>query len=809
MRYVCIHGHFYQPPRENPWLECIEQQESAAPYHDWNERITTECYRANTATRILDADGLIVRIVNNYARISFNIGPTLLAWMRHEHPAVHAAIVAADQQSIELFGGHGSAIAQAYNHSILPLANRQDKITQVRWGRRDFEHRFGRSPEGMWLPETAVDLESLEILAEHGMHFTILAPRQGRRVRRIGSTTWQDLKSEGDLDTTMPYRLSLPSGAQLAVFFYNGPISRGVAFEGLLHSGARFTERILQAFPVASDHDPLVNIATDGESYGHHHTYGDMALAYALDAIESSGQARLTNYGEVLELYPPTHEVEIRELTSWSCAHGVERWRSDCGCRINPMSGWSQGWRGPLRVALDWLRDRLALIFEEVGGDLLADPWGARNAYIDLVLERSENAQRQFLAQHGARRLDEDEIVTSLRLLEMQRHAMLMYTSCGWFFDDLAGIETVQILQYAARALQLAELVAKEPLEARFLSLLKDARSNDPRLGDGARVYDESVRPAVFDSRRVAAHHAMSSLLDVASNAGVLSSYEISSEERETRRSSTDTLALGKMQIRSAATLAVHDEAYVVLHRGSGDLVAGVYPDSDVARDAGFSEDLLTAFHHEDFPRVVELVEQHPDIRSYSFASLVRDEKERILDSVVGAARKEAEAAARNLFHKHLASIRLLDDPGHPLSRALHVAAELAINADLRAALTADKTDAERVVRCLEEADSWEVTLDEQAIPSMIERAAGSVAQGMSVVSPDVGRLRLLRQLVDAGNGLTPPVSFWELQNTYYRWLQVLPAGLLNEGSGPGEPAAAWAMEFRALGQALSIRLPY
>ncbi len=807
MRYVCIHGHFYQPPRENPWLERIELQESAAPYHDWNDRITKECYGANTAARVLDREGLIVRIVNNYARISFNFGPTLLTWMQDEHPEIHAAIVAADKQSIELFGGHGSAIAQAYNHLILPLANQRDKITQIAWGRRDFEHRFGRSPEGMWLPETAVDLDSLEILAEQGIRYTILAPRQARRVREIGSSDWQELETEGSLDTTIPYRLHLPSGASLAVFFYNGPISRAVAFEGLLHSGARFTKRLLHAFPSTSNGSPLVNIATDGESYGHHHTYGDMALAYALDAIESSGQAQLTNYGEILERHPPTHEIEIKEFTSWSCAHGLERWRNDCGCRINPMSGWSQDWREPLRAALDWLRDTLARTFEQVGSDLLRDPWGARDAYVDLVLERTEARQRQFLAQHGARTLVEDEVVTSLQLLEMQRHAMLMFTSCGWFFDDLAGIETVQILEYAARALQLAERVSREPLEARFLDLLKDARSNDPQRGDGAQVYDQLVRPAVVDSRRVAAHYAMSSLFDGGPNDAAISSYEISSETQETRRTSGDSLARGRVRIRSAATLEARDEAYVVLHRGGGDLVCGVYPGSDAERYAGFSEDLLTAFHREDIPRVAELIEQHPDVHSYSFDSLFRDEQESILESVIGTARQEAEAAARHLFQTHLSSIRLLDDPGHPLSRALQVAAELTINADLRAALAPDSVDSERVMRSLEEAKSWEVALDEQVIPREIERAASAVAHSFSEDRWSLVSLRLLRQLVEAGDKLTPPADFWELQNTYYRWLQDLPAGKLNELSEQGAPAE-WAVEFRSLGQALSIRLP-
>ncbi len=807
MRYVCIHGHFYQPPRENPWLERVELQESAAPYHDWNERITKECYGANTAARILDSDDLIVKIVNNYARISFNFGPTLLAWIQSEHPGIHAAIVEADQQSLKRFGGHGSAIAQAYNHLILPLATRRDKITQVMWGRRDFEHRFGRAPEGMWLPETAADLESLEILADQGIRFTILAPRQARRVRKIGSSDWQELSAESSLDTTLSYRLSLPSGASLAIFFYNGPVARAVAFEGLLHSGTRFTERLLRAFPASSDQASLVHIATDGESYGHHHAYGDMALAYALNEIESSGQARLTNYGEYLERHPPTHEVEIEELTSWSCAHGIERWRGDCGCRIDPMTGWNQQWRKPLRDALDWLRDTLANIYQESARNLLIDPWGSRDAYVDLVLERSEERQRQFLAEHGAHQLSEDEIVRSLQLLEMQRHSMLMFTSCGWFFDDLAGIEAVQILQYAARALQLAEKVSNEPIETRFLGLLKDARSNNPERGDGAQVYDDLVRPAVVDFPTVAAHYAMSSLFDGFQDEAEISSYSIACEAQERMQSSSDTLDMGRVLIRSAASREAHDQAFVVLHRGGVDLACGVYPRRQAEQDARLSEDLRAAFQRNELRRVVELIEQHPDARAYSFDSLFRDEQLRILDFVVGVARQEAEAAARHLYQKHLASIRLLDDPVHPLSRALHVAAELTINADLRAALASDHIDMERATRCLEDARSWQVALDERVIPLELERAAAAVGQGLSEDANNVERIRLLRQLVEAGGTLTPPASFWDLQNICYRWFQTLPARRLLELNEERAPAD-WAVELRALGRALSMHSP-
>jgi alpha-amylase/alpha-mannosidase (GH57 family) len=807
MRYVCIHGHFYQPPRENPWLERIDLQESAAPYHDWNERITRECYKANSAARILDGADLIVKIANNYERINFNFGPTLLSWMQRRHPQIHAAIVEGDRRSVERFGGHGSAIAQAYHHMILPLACRRDKVTQVIWGRRDFESRFGRSPEGMWLPETAVDLESLDILADQGIRYTILAPHQARRVRRIGDRKWLDLDNESALDTTIPYRVELPSGNNLALFFYNGPISRAVAFEGILHSGARFTERLMGAFPESAGGEPLVHIATDGESYGHHHAFGEMALAYALDAIDSSAQTRLTNYGQHLEHHPPTHEVEIAELTSWSCAHGVERWRSDCGCRINPMSGWSQEWREPLRNALNWLRDELAAVFEQGARGLLRDPWRARDEYVGLILDRSEEAQRRFLDEHCDGQLADDEVVRSLQLLEMQHHAMLMFTSCGWFFDDLAGIETVQILQYAARAMQLADTITSERFEARFLELLEPASSNNPKRGDGRQIYDDLVRPAKVDMSRVAAHSAMMSVFDDLSPGEESPSYSIDFEARESTDVAGDRIDTGRVRIRSASTLQQGSRGFIVLHRGGVDLHCGVFAAAEAERSSGLSEDLGAALRHDDRTRIEELIEQHPDIRAYSFRDLFLDEQQRILDSVVDTARQEAEAAARHLFQKHLASIRLLDDPAHPLSRALQVAAELTINADLRAGLASEPVDLVKVRRCLEDATSWQVSVDEVAVARDLENAAERAARGLAGDFTDVEQIHRLREIVEVGRSLKPPVVFWDLQSSYYRWLRSLPEDRLRQLGGNND-ATHWSREARALGQALSIRLP-
>jgi len=396
-KYVSVHCHFYQPPRENPWLEAIEQQDSAYPYHDWNERITAECYAPNASSRILDPEERIAAILNNYAHISFNFGPTLLSWLQANAPDTYGCILEADAASIEGFSGHGSAIAQAYNHMILPLATRRDKITQVLWGIRDFQHRFGRDPQGMWLPECAVDNETLEVLADLGIRFTVLAPRQAARVRGIGETEWHDVA--GGVDPSRAYRAKLPSGKSITLFFYDGPISQGVAFEGLLSNGHRLAERLLGGVSDERTWPQLLHIATDGETYGHHHKYGEMALSFALDHIRRSGAAKLTNYAEFLEKHPPEWEVEIVANSSWSCAHGVERWRADCGCSSGMRPEWRQEWRGPLRQALDWLRDALAAPHEKDARALLPDPWAARDEYIAVVLDRSDAAHPVPLSQ--------------------------------------------------------------------------------------------------------------------------------------------------------------------------------------------------------------------------------------------------------------------------------------------------------------------------------------------------------------------------------------------------------------------------
>ena len=603
-RLVCIHGHFYQPPRENPWLEAVEIQDSAAPYHDWNDRITAECYAPNAAARLLDERGAITALRNNYERISFNFGPTLLTWMEHARPNVYAQVLLADHEARRHFG-RGNALAQVYGHCIMPLAAPRDQQTQVRWGTADFVHRFGRRPEGMWLPETAVDRRSLAVLAEHGVRFTILAPAQAARVRARGGE-WHAV-SAGTLDCTRPYRVALGRGRSLVVFFYDAEISHAIAFGGLLNDGHELARRLIAK--AAGPSPRLVHIATDGESYGHHHRFGEMALAAALEAIENDPQVQLTNYAAYLDRVAVHDEVDIHENTSWSCAHGVERWRAHCGCHTGAHPEWQQAWRAPLREALDWLKDQLDALFERHGGELLRDPWEARNGYITVLLQRGPQRRASFLAEHARDAPSTAARTRIWQLLEMQRHALLSFTSCGWFFDDPSGIETVQILTYAARAMQLAAEQGFN-LEPEFLRRLQPLRSNLPQLHDGRHLYRELVRPQVSERERIVAHYAMTSLFDVPATETRVYAHRLSATGRAFERAGAATFAVGRTRWHSELTDEERDYMYAALHLGGHDIHCAVAPSPRTAEYTPLQTELLNTFFAEPLSELVRRLAQ-------------------------------------------------------------------------------------------------------------------------------------------------------------------------------------------------------
>ena len=805
-RYVCIHGHFYQPPRENPWLEAIELQDSAYPYHDWNERITAECYASNAVSRILDGENRIQEIVNNYAEISFNFGPTLLRWLEEKAPEVHRAIQVADQESCRKYSGHGSALAQPYNHMIMPLANLRDKRTQVLWGIRDFEYRFGRRPEGMWLPETAVDLETLQVLAEQDIRFTILSPYQARRMRALGARGWKDARG-GRIDPSTVYRQRLRSGAGINLFFYDGPISRALAFENLLNRGEDFAERLVGAFSEKRTWPQLVHIATDGETYGHHRRFGDMALAYALRYIESKELARLTNYGEYLQQNPPDFEVGILEKTSWSCGHGVERWRSDCGCNSGGHPSWNQKWRAPLREALDFLRDTLSPRFEELAKPLLKDPWAARDDYIAVLLDRSAQNVDAYLRRHATHELNPEERIRALKLLELQRHAMLMYTSCGWFFDELSGLETVQVLQYAGRAVQLNEELSGDGLEERFLEKLEQAKSNLSEHGDGRKIYEKFVKAARVDLAKVGAHYAVSSLFEDYGEDSETYCYRVHREDFKMLTAGQAKLALGRASITSNITGESAAYSFGVLHLGDQNIRGGIREFRGLEHYEEMGQEVRAAFERGDLAEAGRMVEKDFEAGAYTLKLLFRDEQRKILRSILQTRLAEVAADYRRIYEGNAPLMRFMTNLGIPRPRGLQAAAEFTLNDALAQLLMAETIDKQHFEAALQEAKIAGVPLEETRLEFAFRKRLDRLSREFQARPRDPAALEAFRAAADLLRLLPFEVNLWTPQNSYYTVLRSVYPQVVREAEQGDESARAWVEQFRPLGEILRVRV--
>ena len=860
-RFVCIHGHFYQPPRENPWLETVEVQDSAAPYHDWNDRITAECYAPNGASRITNKQDEIIRIMNNYARISYNFGPTLLSWLHDKAPRTYRMILDADKFSAQRYSGHGSAMAQVYNHLIMPLANKRDALTQIRWGIADFQFRYGRKPEGMWLAETAVNRSVLDLMAQEGIKFTVLAPVQCARVRKItadppniaadasllssrsaaeGSAsplstdlTTEEVEAEeiswtetpnATVDPTHPYLIRLDEGRTINVFFYDGPASRAIAFEGLLNSGEDFGKRLLAGFHPPSPGDPEVaqisHVATDGESYGHHHKHGEMALSYGMHYIEDGHKASLTNYGEFLEKFPPKWEAEVAEDTSWSCAHGVERWRSNCGCN-GGKPGWNQDWRTPLREALDYLRDATAPLAEQLAQPLLKDLWAARDAYIQVILSREDPARSpaailNFFTQQATRELTETERITCLELLELERHTQLMYTSCGWFFDEISGIETVQIIAYAGRVIQLARKLFGEPgaaLEAGFLDILAKAKSNVPEMVDGAEVYHRYVNSMQIGLEQVGAHYAISSIFRTYPEHGELFCFDVHRESQETFSSGRGRVAVGRALIYSRITEENEDICFAVLHLGDQNLSAAVkrYNSQDPAEVEAFltfSTEIGTAIRRANLPEVIRLIDrffgqgeapgQSPT--AYSLTSLFADEQHRILNTILNQTISEMEDSLRKIYEDHASLLHFLTETGMSAPPALASAARFAINASLRRAIEAEDFEPAEIETLLSRAEADQIPLDAQLLGftagQRMKRAMVRLEASAAGDPLAAGALATALLIAETIHKMPFEVNLWQAQNI---WNDLLRRSDTNYWS------AEWKEDFKKLGRAMNI----
>jgi len=821
--YICIHGHFYQPPRENPWLETVETEDSAAPYHDWNERITAECYAPNGASRIVNGENQIIRIMNNYSRISFNFGPTLLRWLEENAPRTYRMIRDADQQSILRYEGHGSAMAQVYNHVIMPLAITRDRMTQIRWGIADFQHRFGRAPEGMWLSETAVDFETLDLMAQNGILYTILAPHQCARVRERAETTLQPMLTRLDgavarwtetpnasVNPNHPYLVKLKEGRSITVFFYNGPQSRAIAFEGLLFNGENFAWRLARGLDPSDPEPQVSHVATDGESYGHHHRHGEMALSYALRFIEDKKLAHLTNYGHFLAKFPPKWEAEIVDNTSWSCAHGIERWRSDCGCN-GGRQGWHQRWRAPLRAALDWLRDTVAPLSETTAKGLLRNVWEARDAYISIILAAGTRESRevidQFFADHAVRELTHEERSLLLKLMEMQRHTQLMYTSCGWFFDDISGIETVQIMAYAARALRLAADIFGlncALLEWQFVERLRQAKSNSPQWKDGGDIYRRLVKPMEVNLEQVAAHYAISSVFSSYPDDTALFCYTVRRLDYSNVTSGRARLAIGRCRITSNLTEESEEVCFAALHFGDHNVTAAV--ERSTAQDLIAFEDLKhkcsAAVTQANLPEVVRLIDSFFGGSPYSLASLFKDDQRRILRFILNATLSEVEDSLVKIYEEHASLLHFLNASSLPKPPALTMAAGFALNAGLRRALEEEPIDLARVRSLISLAKSDGVVLESHSLRYLTDqhmKRSMVVLQSKPLEGDSLEHaLTLARTLRE----LPFELNLWQAQNIWYDTLMKSSVFLLSVDTAV---AARWKENFLELGRQLSI----
>ena len=764
--YITIHGHFYQPPRENPYLNAIERQSSAHPYHDWNERIYHECYRPNAFARILNHNRELIGIVNNFEYLSFNIGATLMSWLEQYDRAVYQKILEADRLSCNRLNGHGNAVAQVYNHIILPLANHRDKITQIRWGKADFRNRFGREPEGMWLAETAVDYPTLEALIEEEIKFIILAPSQAERCRKMTTkrisphvdeteSEWNEVGGQ-QIDPTRPYRCFVDGKRYIDIFFYDGPISRDMGFNDVLDTADNLAHRLGQA--VKSDRNSqLISVATDGETFGHHKNGTEKCIAYALSEQFAQHDWKVTNYAHYLSICPPTWEVELKPVTAWSCAHGVDRWQDDCGCASG--GGWHQQWRKPLRNALDWLRDRLITVYEEIGGKLFCDPWLARNEYIQVICDRSHANVADFLLRHQAKDLTASEKIDALRLLEMERHTLLMYTSCGWFFEEISRPEGVQILRYATRAMELAGAVTGTHLQQKFLDFLAQAPSNVPAFGNGKKVFQELVAPSQVSLHQVAAHYAISSLFTDYADRERVYCYEVKQLDYEKQKLGTLTLSLGQIKLISEITWEHKHFVFAVLHLGGWDFHCCIKEFDGRLAYTELKQRLFSDIKQASAAKVILTMNSLMGEHSFSLQNLFARERQRIVKLLTAQTKKHLDRLYTQVYRENYSMLAAFQRETMPVPQELKVAAEVALS-----------------YRCIKTAK----TIEEIESPATLDRALAELKVTATEANylecwlniPDVKQIleqtaiRLLWQLLYDGDPVTIETDIARIKET-------------------------------------------
>lgn len=771
MKYICIHGHFYQPPRENAWLEYIQKQDSAAPFHDWNERINFECYAPNRAARLLDSEGKITDIINNYEYISFNFGPTLLSWMEKFDPLTYEFLQKADKKSAQRLDGHGNAMAQVYNHMIMPLANSKDKETQVIWGIKDFEFRFGRRPEGMWLAETAVDSETLELLADNGIAYVVLAPRQFKRyVRRKGESI---LYSDDPVDCTKSYTITLQKGKEITAFFYDGRLSQGIAFEGLLNDGRHLAEKLMNAGQASAEFG-IINVATDGETYGHHHKYGEMALASCIHEIDRNENFELINYGWYAANYRPESEIEIVEYSSWSCVHGVERWRADCGCNTGGNPDWNQKWRAPLREALDWIRDSINPLYTESISKLVKKPHEARNHYIDVILDRKEPVISMFLEKWSLPgNIEQEKEIKTLRLFELQRNLMLMYTSCGWFFDEVSGIETNQILQYAARAIAYAKVLFGKDFEKEFLGRLQQISSNLSLYKNAGNSYMAKVVPGIVNLERVAMHVAAAAVFEESFRYLELFNYKVTPVRFEKIQLENRILAFGITEVKSKVTWVEERFAFFAGYFGQHFLHGFVNVNYDHNRFSELIKEIKPAFAELSPKEFDSLLKEKFGGHVFSIDQLFYDQRRKILNSIVQRNLQSIYKSMLQIYKSNYDLMTLALKEVLPLNSAFVAATYFVMNQNIKKELEKGMTLAvEKLIYYWEELLKWNLDIDERETITFIAGESLFQLLNSCVAEKEQKRKAGLEKVLHlylwtrkAGLEL----NMWKIQNKLYR----------------------------------------
>ncbi len=769
--FLAIHGHFYQPPRENPWLEAVELQPSALPCHDWNERVNNECYAPNSVSKVVNNKNEVMSIVNNYEYMSFNFGPTLLSWMEEFAPTAYERIIKADIKSVEDHNGHGNAIAQVYNHMIMPLANELDKQTQVKWGIKDFEYRFGRKPEGMWLAETAVDDDTLRVLEENGIKFTILSPFQAKCVKKIDENNWQDV-SWGNIDPARSYRYYIKSapGKFIDLFFYDGAISKSVAFDELLTDGNKFLKRLQDGISYDRNYPQLVNIATDGESYGHHTKFGDMALAFVMAMKVKDSGFTVTNYAEYLDKYRSDWQVQIKDVSSWSCSHGVGRWCEDCGCSTGGHAGWNQKWRRPLRDAMDYLRDSVTPLFKEYGQKYFKDFLSARYNYIDVILDRSITNVRQFQQEYFLPDLSEEDKVNAMKLLEMQRQAMLMYTSCGWFFCEISGIETVQIMKYAARVIQLAQDFTDNDFETKYLEILSAAQSNYKEIGNGKDIYERFVKPSVITEKQIVSLWAVSSLYEDVEDEEDVYCYTITKKSYKKVQKGDSHFVVGHVEVQSKVTLERHNLMFALLQYTGGDFHCAIKEYDE--KYPKMQKELIRTYMVNPLTEIIRALDGYFGKEYFTLKDIFIEERRKILQILMRERLDEFAKTYEDIYNEGKSSVLHLQALGLDIPNEFKIAAQYTLTRQFNELFTGSNgfIDEDIIQSASDinfEAKRIGITLDKTLTSKIFSK---KVAQNINrlVYSMEYQQADVTHELLDTIEKLEIKADISEAQNLFY-----------------------------------------